>query len=360
MSSPVGAYRPHVSIRLQAGFSLIELMIAITIALLILAAMSWIFVGNSRSRAEAERSGQQLENGSYAMKTLTFDLQMAGYWAEYNVGLAIASGELPTPAVLPDPCSTNLADLRAGIPLPIQGYDENPTTVLTCISDRLTDTDVLVIRRASGCVAGTANCAPAAGGGGAYFQASTCDNDMELESLNPADKYRLDTVPAKLDRHKKDCTTPAEQREVLTQIYFVAANDQAGDGIPTLKRAELDSGAWTVASVAQGVENMQIEYGIDTSGDRVPDVFEPDPINYVPGAPACAAIPCVSNFQNTTAANVHLLVRNPTRTAGHEDTKSYTLGLRADGSAYTVAAANDSYKRHVYTGAIRLMNPSIR
>lgn len=356
---------PHkvaTSARRQRGVSLIELMIAITIALIILAAMSWIFVGNSQSRAETERGSQQLENGSYAMQMLSFDLQMAGYWAEYNVGLAVTSGELPTPATLPDPCSTNLAVLRSAIPLAVQGYDQNPATALTCISDRLADTDVLVVRRVSGCVAGSANCAPAPGGGKAYFQASACDNDTELESLIPADKYRLDTAAANLDRHKKNCTTLADQREVLTHIYFVAANDVAGDGIPTLKRAEMDGGGWTIFPVAQGVENLQVEYGIDTSAspDRIPDVFKADPINYVPGAPGCTAAPCVKNFQNAMAVNLHLLVRNGTKTNGYTDTKTYTLGLKADDSAYTVPAKNDPYRRHAYTGAVRLINPSIR
>jgi type IV pilus assembly protein PilW len=349
-------------LRGQRGVTLIELMIAITIALLILIAISWIFVGNSRARAEAERGSQQLENGSYAMQTLAFDLRMAGYWAEYNVGLAVTSGELLTPATLPDPCSTSLAVLRSAIPLAVQGYDADQAAGLTCISDRVPNTDVLVVRRVSGCVAGSANCAPVAGGGKAYFQASTCDNDTELESLTPSNKYRLDTDPAQLDRHKKNCTTLADQREVITHIYFVAANDVAGDGIPTLKRAEMNGAGWTIFPVAQGVENLQIEYGIDTSAspDRVPDVFQADPINYVSGAPVCTAVPCVRNFQETMAVNLYLLVRNPTQTTGYADAKSYTLGLKADGSANTIAATGDSFRRHVYTGAVRLINPSIR
>ena len=47
----------------QRGFTLIELMVAITISLLLLFGLTVVFVGNSRSFSENQRSSQQIENG---------------------------------------------------------------------------------------------------------------------------------------------------------------------------------------------------------------------------------------------------------------------------------------------------------
>jgi type IV pilus assembly protein PilW len=55
------------------------------------------------------------------------------------------------------------------------------------------------------------------------------------------------------------------------------------------------------------------------------------------------------------AVRVHLLARNNERSAGYTDGKSYNLGL-----AGATAAANDNFKRHVFSQLIRVVNPSAR
>lgn len=339
-------------------------MIAITISLIILAALSYVFINNSQSTSAIERANQQIENGRYAMQTLNDDLQMAGYWAEFRIGAAIKAGRIATPATLPDPCTdassaANLQALAASMPLAIQGYDQSAT--LSCLTNVAPNTDILVVRRVSGCVAGSsADCAVQAGA--PYFQASLCNNSAELNSTSITDQYRLDTNTTNLNRTQRDCSTAAVWHQYLTHIYYVANDDQAGDGIPTLKRMELGANGWTTVSIAQGVQDLQIDYGIDTDGDHVPDVYEADPVNYTYATPApgCSAAPCVSNFQNTMALQIYLLVRNPSATAGYKDAKAYNLGLDAAGNPYVDGPFNDSYKRHVYSSAVRLINPSIR
>jgi len=58
----------------------------------------------------------------------------------------------------------------------------------------------------------------------------------------------------------------ANQYQYRTNIYFVANNDNANDGIPTLKRAELGlaGNSFSIVPLVEGVENLQIEYGLDT------------------------------------------------------------------------------------------------
>jgi type IV pilus assembly protein PilW len=91
-----------------------------------------------------------------------------------------------------------------------------------------------------------------------------------------------------------------------------------------------------------------VDYGLDNQpagvnpatqsiGDGVPDQY--------------TATPALADWRNTVTAKVFVLARSPRRTAGHTDTKAYNLGL-----AGTTAAANDAFKRHVFSAAVRLVD----
>jgi type IV pilus assembly protein PilW len=344
----------------QSGYSIIELMVAMTIGLILLAGLVGIFVNNSRSRSEMERANQQTENGRYAMQLLTDDLRNAGYLAEFN------PRPLPTPPVKPNPCTsasaTDIAALKSALPIAVQGYD-NGASAPTCLSDVRAQTDILVVRRASTCAVGDTVC-DAVVAGAPYFQASACSSGAELGSANVANYYALDTTTANLTLHQKDCnppTTPgtlAPLHQYQTHIYFISNNNNAGDGIPTLKRAELGAGGFTIVPLVEGIENLQIEYGIDTSSPATgaPAVFTADPDSYN----ACLGVTCVGYWRNLVAAKVYLLARNTTSTVGYVDGKSYLLGLKAGGSANTIPASGDAYKRHVYQSVVRLNNTAGR
>jgi type IV pilus assembly protein PilW len=337
--------------RRDCGFSLVELMVSITIGLILLSAMVSLFANNSRARDELQRSEQQTENGNYAMKVLGDDIQLAGYWAEFNIQLA----GLPAPAALPDPCDTTVATLNAVLQLPMQGY-YNPAAgnIPACLADVKPNTDIIVIRRVSTCVAAPvagANCDPVLAGA-PYFQASLCSNSTELGSAAGTDAFRLDTNMATLNRHLRDCATLANEHRFFTRIYFVSNNDVAGDGIPTLKRADLGAGGFAISPIAEGVDNLQFNYGLDTTGDGMPDAFTADPSSYN----GCAGAACVANWQNVVAVKVNLLARNTSATPGYVDSKTYTLGLKSDGTPYTVAAPGDRFKRHVYAAQLRVYN----
>jgi type IV pilus assembly protein PilW len=345
----------------QRGFSLAELLVAVAIGLVILASLSTLFVKNMRTPDEIEKASRQVENGRFAIDQISADLRNAGYYAEFDPSV------LPAPATLPAPCATDTASLKAGLVLPVQGVDG---AAPGCLPDARPGTDVVVVRRTSTCVAGAAGCDPVASGG-PFFQASLCNNPGELDSANPADYYALDTDPAALQRHKRDCTqvagsgTLADVRRYLTHIYYIANNDKAGDGIPTLMRAELaDSGsgpAFTVVPLAEGIENLQLEYGMDlapaSTGDGVADQFSANPSVYG----GCALDACaIANWRSVVSVKLHLLARNTVASTGYQDKKSYVLGKDAGGNDIVVAATNDAYRRHVFQSLVALPNPAGR
>ena len=57
----------------NAGFSLIELMVAVTIGLTLLAGLINIVINTSRTNREISQSSRSIENGRFAMKTLEDD-----------------------------------------------------------------------------------------------------------------------------------------------------------------------------------------------------------------------------------------------------------------------------------------------
>ena len=84
----------------QQGIGLIEIMIALALGAIILLGVTEIATNNSRTRAELERAGRQIESATYALRMLESDLANAGYWGE--------SGEQPAAGTLPPARSMNV------------------------------------------------------------------------------------------------------------------------------------------------------------------------------------------------------------------------------------------------------------
>lgn len=334
--------------RKSLGFTLVELMVSMTIGMVILLGMVMMFVNNTKSQVELEKSNRQTESGRYAIQVLSDDIFNAGYYGEFD------PSPLPDPAALPAPCSTSIATLRTALPLPVQGIDDS-TSGAPCLTDAQTDSDVLVVRRAETCLLGVGNCEPESAGG-AFFQASLCSNGNELGSADPTKYFSLELTVAELSRHKRDCTevfagTTADARRFITHIYYVAKNHIPGDNIPTLMRARLGGAgglAFTVEAIAEGIESLQFEYGLDTVGnDGSPDSFTP-----VPLTPA--------NWRNAVAVKVHLLSRNTQPSVSHTDTKVYKLGLTATGQPKIPVITDKKFKRHVFSTMVVIPNAAGR
>jgi hypothetical protein len=306
-------------------------MIALVLAAIVLLVLTVIFANGSQNRKEAERANRQIESGSYAIQMVGDDLRLAGYYAEFD------PTALTLPA-LPSICVTDVAVIGTVLRVPIQGLNEVSSNQ-TCGSQTLSvlaGNDVLVIRRVATCKAGPtadADCDIS----GPYFQAASCETT--LLSTFPSDSFALVSDASTLSLTKKDCATLADYRGFRTHVYFVAANDKTGDGIPTLKRAELVGNDYTVVALVEGVEQFEVEYGLDTNGDSLPDSWTDAPAN-------------VGEWSNVVAARVYVLARNPDKSPGYSDAKSYVMGSKT----FTPPTADRGYKRHLYRTEVRLNN----
>jgi type IV pilus assembly protein PilW len=374
------------SSRFQGGFSLIELMVSIVLGLVIVASLALLFANSSRARQETEKTNQQIENGRYASQYLLQDLRLAGYFGEFNPAQLTVPAAVAGPAPPgPDPSATDPASLSAALPIAVQGYHfgKNAATaspleagVDALLTDRRPNSDVLVLRRTSTCMAGAAGCDAMDTASRTYFQTTLCQ--AQLSALAPANQFVVGTTdsvftatnPAVLAAPtflaQRDCATAAGTRALYVRIYYVANNDNAGDGIPTLKVVELGAGAFNApVPIAEGIETMQIEYGVDTNADGAPEIYTPDPANQAykfnatdanPVWPAATGYPgAPAAWHEVTALKVHFLARNTLTSGGFRDTRTYVLGSAAT-TDNTFGPFNDAYKRHAYTSVVRLVN----
>ena len=248
-----------------------------------------------------------------------------------------------------------MANLRTAIAFHIQAYSNVAASPVTCIDDAnvVAGTDVLVIRRTNT----TLPIGPLVANE-VYMQA----NADSTNAANPV--IALGSQAANFTLVRKDAVTPglfipAEIRKYHVIIYFVSPCSEpvggavctaAADGgrpIPTLKRLRLafDGTALTMLteSVAEGIENLQVDYGVDADGDGLPD-----------GA-FVAAPASVAAWSDVMGVQVFVLARTPERTTGIVDNKTYNLGTFG-----AVVAPGDLYRRHLFTSQVRLVNPASR
>lgn len=369
------------------GMSLIELMVAIAIGSLLLSGLVATFKGSSDSYRELQKASDLIENGRYAIDVLYNDIRHAGYFGHYpNDGTF--------PASIPDPCETaSDSNLLAALPVAIQGYTAaNLSTIVDITSTTCDDkgilttanlqagSDVLVIRRsdtelfAGTDVAGTTlvNTGTTVDGE-VYIQTNAREADIQIatnavtvDPTNTASGKTADNATATLQKMPgKTVANWADTRKYNVHVYFVAPCNSSSvctsADIPTLKRLELGedgSGGTTmnIVPLVEGIEYFKVHYGIDTTpttvntntgliGDGVPDSY-------------IKTTPTLAQLESVVAVKAYILARSLKTTVGYTDSKSYTLGNSTLNDS--VAAANDSYKRHVYGTEIRPVNISGR
>lgn len=331
--------------RKQNGLSLIELLVASAIGLLLLLGVTNIVINSSRAHKEVSAMGQQLENGRYALQTLTDDLKHAGYYGHLFDGLPSYNQ-----ASLPDPCadsSTDLVTLEDHLLLAVQGYDG--TNGVSCLDNAnyLAGTDILVVRRAQTTTIGISSLVQ----GEVYLQSLPRDRIINAgsgDTVTDEDRFRL---------IRQDGVTPADIRKYRIDIYYVSpcsvpassgtcdANADGGRPIPTLKRMMLSHSGGTTQMISEplveGIQDLQIDWGIDQNEDGAPNIYRSEPAD-------------LDEWQNVVAAHVYVLARNIQPTPGYTDQKTYSLGQSG------TRTFGDDYKRHLYSGVVRLMNISTR
>ena len=361
MTTPRAHGQPMSHARLQAGMSLIELMIAVAIGLALLAGLSSLYVSTSKARTEFNKTSEQVENGRFALQSITRDIEMAGFYGRASQPLTTSS------YVLSDPCAAAPASMGFSttpaltFPLPVYGpsLPPAPPCLATTLPNMRTGAEVLTVSY----TAGDVTAAPS--GTDYYLQRSGCETDpVSMVYSKTASAFTLHNKAAVAGGACSTSTT-AELRKYVLRSYYVATCDvcsgSSADTTPTLKMAEFVNGAIQVSSLVTGIEDVHYSYGVDLDNNGSPDCYADNPSDTSAVPAACAAVVTAAsyawaasasaNWANVTAVRVNLLARNLEQTASWTDTRTYDLGRAAVDGPY-----GDHYKRHVYGTVARVWN----
>lgn len=304
-----------------AGLSLVELLVALAIGVALSFAAVNVLLHSKQSYFAAEELARIQDNGRYALRYLSHELAMAGYLATELPatdiktklhGSSCFDHLLVTTVALEHLDDVSRAGLAAG------GTATLPADCLLP-GKHVPTSDVLLTRRAAS--------APAAG---------AVDSSAIYLWITPTHEQ------PQTQRGGDGVTSANDLWEYRPQVLFLRDYSVvAGDGTPALCRKRLGRSSNRMAPtqcLLEGVENMQIEFGIDDDGDRRADRFEP--------------APDAEDLRRAVAARIYLLLRSLNPIAGHIDDRAYALG------ATFVAPAMDRYYRRLMQTTVLLRNPA--
>lgn len=315
----------------EAGLSLIELMVALTIGLFLMAGAITVF-GKTRDLYRTNESAARLQDTArYAMSQLEADLRMASHWGPTSltdvITNAAAPGESLDASLVPfeteiDECGDNWAvDLAAYVEGNSNGYG------LACAAfgTASADADVLTVRRASFDVIPDA--ALTASIGQLKIRASRIQATI----------FPDDVLPAGLTG------AGSQTRALIVHGYYVDADSDERPGTPSLRRKRLWFDAAADAPVVQdqqviaGIEDLQFQIGVDTNGDQGADYYADADV--VPAA-----------GEAIVAIRLWLLARAEGAEVGFSDDRTYDY---ADRGAFT---PGDGFRRLLVSKTIQLRN----
>lgn len=331
--------------RHQYGLTLIEMMVALAIGSFLIIGTLQIYNQSRESFAINESIARVQETAQFALDTIETDLRMASNWGRNSRPRDVDGRSLPGAAddprnlVPPAGCGARwVLDLAR----PVDGTDN--TYGLSCAPTTAAGTaqansDVITVRRAS-----VAPVAPAAGR--FQIQSTRVSGQLFKDGTIPA-TFVEPAVPAA----PATPADPSATHDLIVNSYYVAQQSELIPGVPTLRRKTLTTagGAPFIddQEVAPGVENIQIQLGIDIDEDNTVDryVNPGDPI-YNPADTTGAYIP----GSRILSARLWLVVRGITQEQGVQDNAAYQPG-----NAPSVTP-NDNYRRMMVSKTILLRN----
>lgn len=332
----------------QRGLSLVELLVAMAIGLVLLGGIYQAFFGSTTTYESQQGSARLQESGRFAVNVIGREIRLAGYF-----------GCLSNVSTLTNTLNNSTTFLN-NFAMGIEGFEATSSTAWdralpASLTNPLGGNDILTIRSVDPATRVTITTAmpdssadlkttpplagaPAPLADGDIVLISDCQNSAVFQITN----YTLatgnvvhNTGVLSPGNATKNLGSPfgagAEITKVNVTTFYLANNPQ---GQPALFRV---LGAGVPEELAEGVELMQLLYGIDNNNDRVLDGY--------------VAANAVTNWDQVLSVRIALLLRSPNEVAkGELDPASYDL----NGTLYD--PPDDRRMRQVLTTTVSLRN----
>jgi type IV pilus assembly protein PilW len=333
----------------QSGITLVELMVALAIGSFLMIGAIQIYNQSRQAFVVNESIARVQETAQFAMDTIEADLRMASNWGRNSRGLAVEGRSIigdANPTTLTQPDDNCSADWVLNLALPIDGTNNTYDATWGCAArgGAQASSDVVTIRRAS-----VRHVDPEAGR--LQIQSTRIQGELFVDGNVPASFNSASAASA-----SDDLSDPAvavlfdsETHNLIVTSYYVSPTSDLILGVPTLRRHRLVSAGGVPAivdeEVAPGVENLQIQLGIDVDADNTVDryvnpgnaIYNPGAVGYIPGA-------------RIMTARIWMIVRGVTIEPGIQDDRDYTPG------GVALGVQNDSFRRMQFSKTILLRN----
>lgn len=337
----------------QQGMSLVELMIALLIGLLLSAAIITVYLSNKKTFWDTEAAASLQENSRFAMKLIVNDLRLAGFYGGVDH------------SVIEKDSAVTITDLNS---CKRQAIGADGVTVEAKETEFEYGRSVWVARKGEtgfpGCIGDKVTASAGEIGSDVLFVKHVSPESHDFSAAGDAAKTE-DTrsyIVAALDHAghlngKDDKTTLKGETdpsgdfpdgkvwEYVYHAYFIST--PPGDAFPQLRRMKLAVNAnkheWITETVAEGVEDINFEFGIDTDNDGAVEAYvTPEKIydnSY--------------KWEEVIAAKIYLLVQATKSDFSFTDNKTYNYGTRTGGNKHQ---PGDHYHRKLYETTVSLFN----
>jgi type IV pilus assembly protein PilW len=314
----------------QTGLTLVELMVALAIGSFLVIGAVQIYSQSRQAFVINESIARVQETAQFAMDTIESDLRMASNWGRTSRSLAVEGRSLaadPNPKNLGVPVACG-ADWVLDLAVPVDGANNAFNLPCAAQGGAQAASDLITVRRAS--VA-----AQPLEAGRLQVQTTRVQGEVFDDGAVPAMFSPVDS----------------ETHNLMVSSYYVA-QPNAGNlvpNVPTLRRKTLTvtGGAATIddQEIAPGVENLQVQLGIDVDDDNTVDryvnpgdeIYDPAAPGYVPGA-------------RVMTARIWLVVRGTSLELGVQDPTDYEPG------DVDLGTFNDNIRRLQVSKTILLRN----
>jgi len=322
----------------QQGFSLLEIILSLSLGLVIFAGIMSVFIGMRTTSQVTNSLGVLQENGRFALSVITEDLMRQNFWGDLALPLnssnTIANG-LPTMPAVTD-CNgggLNNSSFPQGLGhfRTLWGKTAKSKNPINCIDDARVGSDILQIKRVL-----------------ANPLAPLTDGSPDNPNNN---SYWLNSNMGSGVIFPGTIATPFVNNGQLWQyqhhVYYVRDETQGDITVPVLMQATLGNGSVNLMNfqpLIEGIEVIRFMYGVDTDSDRVVNAY-------------ISASEMTENYWNNTnatilAVKIYILARDLLPDKKYQNTKSYFMGDLQ-------VVSNDNYRRLLFMSTVTLHNSGV-
>jgi type IV pilus assembly protein PilW len=345
----------------QLGFSLTELMVALVMSLVLLAGALSILYSSRVSYAENEKLARVQETGRTVMELILRDVRASGF---NGCARPLQTGDFINDIDFADDEEEALFDFAR----PIGGYEGTVTAGVPGWTtagglpayddfwDLAPNSDVLIVRtvregqptfRATAEVLSPASLTvPVAFAQGTSLSAGApvliadCRGsnafrvgDFAVTTAATADEPGIADLEFDGGVALSRGFLPGATLVPLDGVVYYVGTGSDGTGTSLWQKI----GTADAQELVEGVENIQLQYGVDSTADRVPDSY--------------LAAGAVTNWNNVVSLQIAVLVRSEQEFGSEIDERTYTL---LPGTV--VGPFNDRRYRSVFTTTIAVRN----